>query len=571
MSLPRDRHPGSKLTSLTQNDGDFKIDGKFAIGFENGQLVDQFQPSVMDQGLASGFFNITRMAGGVTNTSSLNMRLESDRIHGKTGDYGVNLNFVDTELGDVAAYTYKKASIDGAIKYLADFVNDTNNSQHILYHYIAQLAPIFGIVGGTTPLGSSSTKEDAKRAVLSNLATYSSIIGFPSNEEFNSIIENYKNDPTSYYSLENTIRLRLDLSKINPSFTEPFDLVIDFNGTETSFINLRIENLKWDNKYAFFDIGIIDAYDNGTFDYKKAIIEGFTLQLHNKDDLNNKGYIDLSDLPLLLKVGINTTKSLTYHFSGTFKYLLYQPYKLDFYINVSDKINPETGMFYVRGYISMYYASLNYSNVFHSYVYIKEDTVYFKKINEIRKLERFQYKNKGNNIEYFKCTTDDFVANLDYYLCIYMLEDNDIYNTINNNQGSSIKIKPLDMIKNFRNDSSKSQFTIGVDGNLFGIFNLKGNISLNYDPIDFVIKSFKVNVSVWGIGVEIDMNMQSDTAEILNNYSTTYDSLIETFNSNPNTSGLNFKKDPTTYTPETSYKVTTGSFDFAGIGEIILV
>lgn len=573
MSLPRGKHPGTKLSSLTQSDGDLKINGKFAIGFKDGQLVDQYEPSVMDQGLASGFFDITRMAGGVTNTSSLHMRLESDRIHGKTGDYGINLNFIDSEFGDVAAYTYKKASIDGAIQYLSEFVNDTNNSQHVLYHYIAQLAPIFGIISGTTPLGSSSSKEDAKRAVLSNLSKYSNVVSFPNKEEYDSLLENIKTNPDSFHSLENTIRITLDLTGISESFTEPFDVVIDFNGTETSLINIRIENLKWDDKYAMLDVGIIDAYDDGVFNFKKAMLDGFTLQLHNKDDLNNKGYIDLSDLPLLLKIGINTTKSTTYHFSGTFQYLdsIFQPYKLDFYIDISDKINPVTGMLYVRGYISMYYASSNNKNVFHSYVYIEEDTVYFKKINEIRKKEWFQYKNKGNNIEYFKCTTNDFIANIAYYLCVYMLEDSNIYDIITSNQGSSINVKPLDIIKNFRNDSSNSQFTMGIHGTLLSVFPINGDILLKYDPISFTIENFTFDVSVLGIGVKIVMNMHNDTAEILNNYSATYDSLINTFNSNQNTSSLDFKKDPATYTPETSYKVTTGSFDFAGIGETILI
>lgn len=581
MSLPRDRHPGSKLTSLTQNDGDFKIDGKFAIGFENGQLVDQFQPSVMDQGLASGFFNITRMAGGVTNTSSLNMRLESDRIHGKTGDYGVNLNFVDTELGDVAAYTYKKASIDGAIKYLADFVNDTNNSQHILYHYIAQLAPIFGIVGGTTPLGSSSTKEDAKRAVLSNLATYSSIIGFPSSEEFNSIIENYKNDPTSYHSLENTIRLRLDLSKINPSFTEPFDLVIDFNGTETSFINLRIENLKWDNKYAFFDIGIIDAYDNGTFDYKKAIIEGFTLQLHNKDDLNNKGYIDLSDLPLLLEVGINTTKETKYHFSGVFKYLNYD-YPLDFYIRVTDTVNPQTGLLNVIGFISMGYANYTNHNIFKSYIFIKENIIYFKKVRENWKYSwsEVRFNHISDDIDYFKCTSDQFLNDIIEYLCLTMIESTFLYNQIQGNSSATTSTKPLDFIQSFKNNPNaepgkKGEFTLEISGNLKALVALKGAIRIEYTPSTLTLQGLYITLTVAVVAnIAIDLDVKTDTAELIKQYEDNYYSLVQAFETNPNTSVLPFRTNPfpDKVPADQHYTVNVpASNNTSGIGETVFI
>ena len=502
MSLLRDRHPGSKVSSLIQNDGDLKINGKFAIGFQDGQLVDQYEASVMDQGLASGFFDITRMAGGATNTSSLHMRLESDRIHGKTGDYGINLNFIDSEFGDVAAYTYKKASIDGAIQYLSDFVNDTNNSQHVLYHYIAQLAPIFGIISGTTPLGSSSSKEDAKRAVLSNLSKYSNVVSFPNKEEYDSLLENIKTNPDSFHSLENTIRITLDLTGISESFTEPFDVVIDFNGTETSLINIRIENLKWGDKYAMLDVGIIDAYDDGVFNFKKAKIDGFTLQLHNKNDLQNKPYIDLSDLPILLEVGINTTRNTTYHLKGNFKYSfligsLGGNVDLDIFIEISEKINPETGLLYVTCYImtDQHYNSPGF--IKHKYCrtsfFIKENIIYVK-----RKTYNLSFTNskKSSNFEYFKITSDNFIKDILYHICITVCHDQALLEFINKNASTELPTKPLDFIQQFNLDKANNKFTLQINGNVFGRIALKGPIEIYFDPIKHEISSLKVNVGV---------------------------------------------------------------------------
>lgn len=565
MSLLRDRHPGSKVSSLIQNDGDLKINGKFAIGFQDGQLVDQYEASVMDQGLASGFFGITRMAGGATNTSSLHMRLESDRIHGKTGDYGINLNFIDSEFGDVAAYTYKKASIDGAIQYLSDFVNDTNNSQHVLYHYIAQLAPIFGIISGTTPLGSSSSKEDAKRAVLSNLSKYSNVVSFPNKEEYDSLLENIKTNPDSFHSLENTIRITLDLTGISESFAEPFDVVIDFNGTETSLINIRIENLKWGDKYAMLDVGIIDAYDDGVFNFKKTMIEGFTLQLHNKDDLNNKGYIDLSDLPILLQVGINTTKNTKYHFSGKFYYNLTLTLNgnvaLDFYIEISDKINPETGLFYVICYIKATQFStaiLRDKKASTTSIFVKEQMVYIKKrtdtLNALNKV-------KSSSFQYFKCLSDQFIEDILYHITITVCSDKKLLDFINKNQSTELPTKPLDFIQSFKNDISSNKFIMKIKGNVLAGIAIDGPLEIFYNPTSKEITKLNMDVSLFlGIfQVSLNMKMMEDNSEY---YNKIYNDFIYEFENNPKTRNLQplVNKDDTNniYTENNKPSGTTG-------------
>ena len=565
MSLPRDKHPGTKLSSLTQSDGDLKINGKFAIGFKDGQLVDQYEPSVMDQGLASGFFDITRMAGGVTNTSSLHMRLESDRIHGKTGDYGINLNFIDSEFGDVAAYTYKKASIDGAIQYLSEFVNDTNNSQHVLYHYIAQLAPIFGIISGTTPLGSSSSKEDAKRAVLSNLSKYSNVVSFPNKEEYDSLLENIKTNPDSFHSLENTIRITLDLTGISESFTEPFDVVIDFNGTETSLINIRIENLKWDDKYAMLDVGIIDAYDDDVFNFKKAMLDGFTLQLHNKNDLQNKPYIDLSDLPILLQIGINTTKNTKYHFSGNFYYNLTLTLNgnvaLDFYIEILDEINPKTGLFYVICYIKATQFSTAIARdkkASTTSIFIKEQTVYIKKRTDTLTVLN---KVKSSSFQYFKCLSDQFVEDILYHITITVCSDKKLLDFINKNQSTELPTKPLDFIQSFKNDISSNKFIMQIKGSVLGGISIDGPVEIFYDPVSKEITELNMDVSLFlGIfQVTLNMKMMEDNSEY---YNKIYNNFIYEFENNPKTRNLQAlaNKDDTNniYTENNKPSGTTG-------------
>lgn len=541
MSLQRDRHPGTKISSLTQNDGDLKINGKFAIGFQDGQLVDQYKESVVDQGLASGFFDITKMSSGTTSTSSLYMRLEPDRIHGKTGDYGINLNYVDSELGDVAAYTYKDASIDGAIQYLSEFVNDTNNSQHVLYHYIAQLAPIFGIISGTTPLGSSSSQEDAKRAVLSNLSNFSHLISFPTNKEYGALIENIHANPDDFYALDNTIRFTLDLTSVSESFEEPFDVVIDFNGTETSLINVRIENLKWGNKYAMLDVGIIDAYDDGVFNYEKAIIDGFTLQLNNKNDLSSKPYIDLTDLPILLQVGINTTESTKYHFSGTFYYnltlTLNGNVNLDFYIEITDKVNPETGLLYVICYINarQYSTAIAWDKKSSSTsIFIKEQMVYVKKRTDV--LSTFN-KVKSCNFQYFKCTSDQFIKDILYHITITVCSDQKLLDFINKNSSTTLPTKPLDFLQQFNHNASNNKFVLQVSGNVFGSIAISGPVEIYYDPTTYKISQLKVDVSLFAgiFAVSLDMKLQDSNSSY---YNQIFNDFIEEFETNSKTKDL---------------------------------
>lgn len=568
MSLPRDSHPGIKIDSIPFDEGSTKIKGKLAVGYKDGKFFDQKSPNY-DQGYGALRFDLSRMEAGKEETSSLNMRLEPERIHKIPNDLGINFAYSDSKLGTINAYTYKEKSLMSAIKYLAEFVNDPNNSQHILYGYISQISSILNMIAGSQPLAMKDSKEEVKKTVLDNLSKLDQYIDFTSNEKFQEILNNYTTNPNAFHSLENTIRITLNLSSINNLFTDPFDVVIDFNGTSTSLINIRIENLKLGSKFGFFDIGIIDAYNGVEVDESKIIIKDLTLNIHN---LAEDHYIDLSDLPILLKVGINTTKSMEYHFTGYLKIPLVGTYNLDFYIEISDKVNPNTNMLYVKAYIKVYYPKKLSGFKYYQYfteLFLEENMIYIRKT--IYQLG-FGGSHNGNKVEYFKCTQDQFLADLPYYLAKYIMDNDMIYDQMIKDQSTSA-VKPFDFIKSFNNikdvNATTSQFVLNVQGKLpFLSISMFGPINIEYNKNTFMISGIYAKIAVISnlTAVELDIDMKDNSNKEA--YINDYDSIINLFK----TGSLSYLGNRLDHNDMTNIKIVECAKDvFNPMGESIML
>lgn len=456
------------------------------------------------------------------------MRLESDRLHNKTGKYGLNFGFENTSLGKLNAYTYDYSIFD-SLKYLSQFADNPNNSSHILYTYISQLNQILKAIAGTTSLTSSSfNKGEIKEAVLSNVNKFLFSISGETENEFNDFV-------TNSGSIGNIIRLKLDLSKFDSTFTESFIIELDFNGNdaENVLFYVKVENLKIGEQYGTFRIGIIDCFDNGVFIFEKAKIPNWTVPIGN---IQKDAYVDLSDLPLLVKVGLVTTEQTEYYLHGTFKYSLYT-YGAEIYIDVSDEINPETGMLYVIGYFKI---SLNYDALFEKYVY---HTEFFLDKEQLYVRRWYQSWSgsliyKQTTFDYFKCTSQQFLDDIIFYIFRYALDSQFLYDQVINNSGSDLPTKPLDFIKQFKNNVSNNTFELTINGAIYSIFTISGTISIKYDNVTNKIVQLNAPLKVAGvISIGVDVSLSENQSSI-SNIKNRFNLYIKTFNENPNTRNL---------------------------------
>ena len=302
-SQTRDNPPGYNSLVLP-NDYEYKIDGALAIGYTDGKLWDQ---SSIDQGLGAAKFSIVDKNNA---SKDISIRLED---HPEINDIGLNFCYEDSSLGTLKAYTYKEKSIMNSLRILENFGSDPNNSTHVLYEYISQIQSILSFITGTTSLGASLNKDDVKEAVFANISKFVGIIGFDNDYDF--VEDNYLNGQTSIPAT-NTIRLNVNLSKLVPSLDEPFTIVLNFNESdESNLFTINIENLKINGQYGCFTINMINGYDKSN---QEVIYNNLTINDFNNliGDINNDSYIDLQDLPTLVKFGITTTKKSKYHIQG---------------------------------------------------------------------------------------------------------------------------------------------------------------------------------------------------------------------------------------------------------------
>ena len=176
-----------------------------SIGFQENRLLDQ---SSINQGVGAARFAISNPNDG--SSSSVNLRLEQIEGANDTSDFGINFHYVDSSLGNLNAYTYKEKSVMESIKILQEFGDDSANENNILYSYVTSIETILKLLTGTSSL-SSSTKE-AKEEVSFNINKLSGIVSLP--DDYDIAGDNFTNDSTNYYPIDNTIRLNFNTSTI---------------------------------------------------------------------------------------------------------------------------------------------------------------------------------------------------------------------------------------------------------------------------------------------------------------------------------------------------------------------
>ncbi|MGN1278635.1 MAG: hypothetical protein ACI4UG_04085, partial [Candidatus Onthovivens sp.] len=545
--------------------------------------------SSINQGVGAARFAISNPNDG--SSSSVNLRLEQIEGANDTSDFGINFHYVDSSLGNLNAYTYKEKSVMESIKILQEFGDDTANENNILYSYVTSIETILKLLTGTSSL-SSSTKE-AKEEVSFNINKLSGIVSLP--DDYDIAGDNFTNDSTNYYPIDNTIRLKVDLSSISDSFSSPFTIVVDFsddNISNNALFSLRVENLKIGDNFGTFKLYVKNPGDNLS-----------NLKIGNLD-INEKGsatpFVDLTDLPILVKMAIKTCDTRKYYISGTFNLkvsrlagtftgLEGRNLDIHIYLRVSDiknenNVNLVDALLYFVGNEGEEITvdevdKTRYKETtkkFETFIYIKGTDVYIKQIRNLsvqkQKKGLFGIWSKDGSaynavdLDYFKSTSDDFVKNIFYYLFVLIFNSHKDYDKVleYSAQFGDMSVEPLNMLKTMTH--SGNSWVIGAAYKAF-VDVFSATITLNHDE-NYKLTSISLAAKVILNLFELELNATNNEFTVSNqlnydNAMNNFGTFIDAFNSDPNTANLEYR----TGEEETAtniFKVNRGSEGMTG-------
>ena len=557
-----------------------------SIGFQENRLLDQ---SSINQGVGAARFAISNPNDG--SSSSVNLRLEQIEGANDTSDFGINFHYVDSSLGNLNAYTYKEKSVMESIKILQEFGDDTANENNILYSYVTSIETILKLLTGTSSLSSSA--KEAKEEVSFNINKLSGIVSLP--DDYDIAGDNFTNDSTNYYPIDNTIRLKVDLSSISDSFSSPFTIVVDFsddNLSNNALFSLRVENLKIGDNFGTFKLYVKNPGDNLA-----------NLKISNLD-INEKGsatpFVDLSDLPILVKMAIKTCDTRKYYISGTFNLkvsglagtitgLEGRNLNIHIYLRVSDiknenNVNLVDALLYFVGNEGEEITvdevdKTRYKETtkkFETFIYIKEKDVYIKQIRNLSVQKQKKgflgiWSKDGSaynavDLDYFKSTSDDFVKNIFYYLFVLIFNSHKDYEKVleYSAQFGDMSAEPLNMLKTMTH-SGNSWVIDAAYKALVDVFS--ATITLNHDE-KYKLTSISLAAKVILNLFELELNATNNEFTVSNqlnydNAMNNFGTFIDAFNSDPNTANLEYR----TGEEETAtniFKVNRGSEGMTG-------
>ena len=557
-----------------------------SIGFQENRLLDQ---SSINQGVGAARFAISNPNDG--SSSSVNLRLEQIEGANDTSDFGINFHYVDSSLGNLNAYTYKEKSVMESIKILQEFGDDTANENNILYSYVSSIETILKLLTGTSSLSYSA--EEAKEEVSFNINKLAGLVSLP--DDYDIAGDNFTNDSTNYYPVENTIRLKVDLSSISDSFSSPFTIVVDFsddNLSNNALFSLRVENLKIGDNFGTFKLYVKNPGDNLS-----------NLKISNLD-INEKGsatpFVDLSDLPILVKMAIKTCDTRKYYISGTFNLkvsglagtitgLEGRNLNIHIYLRVSDiknenNVNLVDALLYFVGNEGEEITvdevdKTRYKETtkkFETFIYIKGKDVYIKQIRNLSVQKQKKgflgiWSKDGSaynavDLDYFKSTSDDFVKNIFYYLFVLIFNSHKDYEKVleYSAQFGDMSAKPLNMLKTMTH-SGNSWVIDAAYKALVDVFS--ATITLNHDE-KYKLTSISLAAKVILNLFELELNATNNEFTVSNqlnydNAMNNFGTFIDAFNSDPNTANLEYR----TGEEETAtniFKVNRGSEGMTG-------
>jgi len=442
------------------------IDGQLSVGWdpEKGEYISQ---TSINQGYGAAKLSFMDVTSGRKHdvNACVNKTSAGD-------DFYINLNYKNSEFGQLYAKTYQKKSIQAALSELEVFGNDESNSNNLLYEFVHPIAGYLKYITGNTSLESNETV-DIKKVVFDNLKNIPGLIRFDGNYDLSG--ERHDSNPNNYYPVVDTLRLEIDATAISSSLSDKFTLVLDFSQETCSngvLLGVRFENLNSLGKYGTFEIKIMER-DEKLSNYK---ISDLDINVTSEYNSNNTPYFDLSDLPILVQVGISTTNvyekcyyaraaySLTRSSSiqtllniiGDLSIPNFSNYVAEFYLQVKDNLAEGSSAhdvecvlrFKSNGGVEDAYSdnehtsgglfSRTYTRDYHtnqlavSEIHIEGKEVFIKYYENWKKQPQKRnsifssWSNNGSASNYykvqkFKITRDEFINEILYYMPAYVL------------------------------------------------------------------------------------------------------------------------------------------------------
>lgn len=377
----------------------------------SGWLNNEKNPLTVDNKL-EGSFSVTSVSSDnkeTTNKVQIKKEKQSDSEQSM-----INLQYNES----IKAYTYG----NNVLEALSEFTKMTEGN--LLYIYISDYLPLIKQIIGEK---DSDNGIDYKQKVLDFINTSG---------------DNIKIENTDAYVLDFTI---------NPNSESPTKFSIDFDPDDTNnILDVIIKDFSYSGCLGNISFSLLKNFNNSDSTSFKSN--------------DNIGYVDLSTLPLLTKIGIKTTERRDYEIEGSlimktsgvvsrFVDVDIKP-TVKVYLKVGDTVD-KNNLFTIDGLVEIYYTTdevesdvnwfsksgtKKYSTIVTQY-FIKDTDAYIKK-------EKKSYQNDGKSSVFsnnwtrsgYYITNDDlYYVHLDqatmvqdmlYYVMVFSLEQESVYENI---------------------------------------------------------------------------------------------------------------------------------------------
>lgn len=408
----------------------------------SGWLNNEKNPLTVDNKL-EGSFSVTSVSSDnkeTTNKVQIKKEKQSDSEQSI-----INLQYNES----IKAYTYG----NNVLEALSEFIKMTEGN--LLYIYVSDYLPLIKQIIGEK---DSDNGIDYKQKVLDFINTSG---------------DNIKIENTDAYVLDFTI---------NPNSESPTKFSIDFDPDDTNnILDVIIKDFSYNGCLGNISFSLLKNFNNSDSTSFKSN--------------DNIGYVDLSTLPLLTKIGIKTTERRDYEIegslimktSGVATWIVDVDIKptVKVYLKVGDTVD-KNNLFTIDGLVEIYYttdvtdtstlvntsATRTYSTIVTQY-FIKDTDAYIKK-------DKKSFKSTGSRKTIFSSwtwsdytlTNDDlYYVHLDqatmvqdmlYYIMVFSLEQESVYEKIKDmaNENSIDLDNMLGYFKYFKKIDNENKYQL---------------------------------------------------------------------------------------------------------------
>jgi hypothetical protein len=447
---------------------------------------------------------------------------------------------IDIEYNDVIRGRSSTDSLRSALNELT-YVTDDN----LLYIYLNDLIPLINQITGVS-----------QDPLVTTEVNYDNIMRF---------FSTYREGFTFSFDDDNNLLIDIDGDVLDASL---FGLDLSSLGNLSLKIDLTPDESSDALIVTFQDINV-DGYIGDITVKVKAVIPSTPSSFGFNSDA---GVVDLSEMPLLVKVGLATTRTNKYSLSGTL-YLKTSGIASRFvsaditanvycYIRVSEDIDEVTGLYKVDGYIKITcdkpidgggtFDTSRTQDKLVTEFFIKDKNCYIKRAKKSYKSTRKYIWNSwgsrsltSQTYEYQKTTQQFMTENAFYMVIAYALDDEDLYDQIMDAMNLSEDTDPLSYISSFKRGGDLDTNTGSFQG-IFKVSLITAYVDIGYDKSSYILKRVHAysdfNILIASVKMDLDLyNRDLNDSSELSAYSagmTIFDSFTTARPNDSHTSSL---------------------------------